>query len=222
MKRKDVIKSILILSISLAVLVSPQLHAFVITQTFNKSIYPNGTLIITTTPRATFPSDWSYCYLGQSDFDVVVVNYNFNSTSSLVSLATTEFLKCNITINWQFETVNEAKVSYFDYEFENDMSSIRSSSNADLVLVFADLIPPIDSVYEHLGGYSRVQSHFAMVFTTQLSTSTHMSAIALHELAHCMGYWHSTDNTDVMYPTFYGTNLHFTQQTIDDLYDLHH
>ncbi len=222
MYRKEVVRDIFILSIILVLLVSPQLHSFVINQTFNKSLYPNGTLIITTTPTATFPSDWSYCYLGDNNLDAVVIYYNMNDTGNFITLVNTELQKCDITINWQFHNISEDRVSYFDYEFENNMNFIRTSSNADLVIVFADLIPPIDSVYEHLGGYSRVQSHFAVVFTPQLAMPSYSSAIALHELAHCLGYWHSNDNTDVMYPTFYGDNIHFNQQTIDDLYELHH
>ena len=204
------------------ILIAPQTTAFFLTQSFNKSIYPDGTLVITHTPQASFPNDWTYCYIGENQIDVRVMFYNYEGDSSLLTHIDEQLAEADIHIDWGFTFVNESDQVYFDFEFEAKVGELQDRVGADIVLVFADLVPPKDSVYDNLGGYARVQNQVAIVFTPQLATEQYISSLGLHELSHCLGYWHSTDSSDVMYPTYSGGNNDFTAETIDALYDLHH
>jgi len=222
METGKTLRTFFILIIVLFVLITPQVHSFFITQQFNKSIYPDGTLVITSQPTANFPRDWHYCYEGQNELDALCMFYNVPYEPSLVNHIDDQLALADIDIRWTFDTYNENDTVYFDFEFENIMTSAMDDENADFVLVFADLVTPQDEIYGDLGGYARVQINFAIVFCPMLSTSMHKSSLGLHEVSHLLGYWHSDDPDDVMYPMYTGFNNDFTQDTIDALYDIHH
>lgn len=210
------------LVVILVIITLPQVGSMLISQTFQKSLYPDNTLVITSRPEASFPQDWRYCHIGDNEISVEVVFHNFAIDEDYLNTTDTELEKCDIDLTYTFTTINEPDMVYFDFEFEDIMNDYRMESDADYVLVFTKLLTPKDGVYDNLGGYARVQTHFAVVFTSRLISEQYISSIALHEMCHLLGYWHSDNPQDVMYPTYSGNNNILTSETVDALYDLHH
>lgn len=221
-KTVSLVKSLVFLILTLVILITPQVHSAFLNQSFSKSLYPDGSYIITTTPTASFPNDHTYCYIGENNLDVQVVFYNYDGSTGIVNHIDDELDRADINIDWHFTSIDEPQIVYFDFEFEILMQDYRHDSNSDYVLVFTTMDTPDDGEYYNLGGYARLQNHFGIVFTNRLVTSTHISAIGLHEITHLLGYWHSEHPQDVMYPNFSGSNICFTDDTVDVLYELHH
>jgi hypothetical protein len=192
-----------------------------INQTFTKGLYPTGSYIITTLPTATFPTDHKYCFIGDNTLDVEIVWHNVHAYGEeIVDHIDDELAKADISIDWGFSDFDTDAQTFFDFEFELLMQDFKGSS--EFVLVFTNMMPPADAEYYNLGGYARLSNHFAIIFTENLGTSQHVSSIGLHELCHLLGYWHSENPDDVMYPTYNGANNILTDETVDILYELHH
>lgn len=216
------VRTMIFLIILLVLLITPQMHSLFINQTFSKNLYPSGSYIITTMPTATFPNDHVYCNIGQSNIEVTVVFHNTEYSNSITGRATQELDKAEIAMTYNYVDFNDETDVYFDFEFEMILRDYRDQYSSDYVIAITDMKPPADGEYYNLGGYARLQNYCAIVFADTLQYDSYVSSIFLHELCHLLGYWHSDNPLDVMYPTYSGGNNILTEETIETLYDLHH
>jgi hypothetical protein len=190
------------------------------------SSYEDGSCVLTSRPLATFPDDWGYCYIDDSTISICVLTLNQDITIEMLAPIVEKFAMANISITFTgIKKMEEEEKSYLDYDLEQMGMEYRIQSDADIVLFLTYLQGVESAGYGDLGGYARVDKHFATVFVPSTYRNYGMdgvNCIATHELAHCLGYWHSDNPNDLMYPRFRGSNDEFTEQTAEELYRLHH
>jgi hypothetical protein len=216
----------IVISIMLAILLAPPFTQGIM-KVSTLSIYEAGSLILTTKPEATFPDDWQYCYLDDATISVAVITMNQEQiTLPMLNPIIEKYEDAGITITFTgVKEYTETEKSYLDYDLEQFAVQYKNEQSADVVLVLTYLEGLESAGYGDLGGYSRVDTHFACVLVPKVYKHFGVSgvmSIATHEIAHCLGYWHSNNQNCIMYPQFSGTNDEFSDDTAEEIYKLHH
>jgi hypothetical protein len=216
---------LIMLLLLLAILLAPPFSQGVM-KFASVSSFEAGSLILTTKPEASFPDDWAYCYLDDATISICVLTMNQDINLADLNQVIDEFSSASITITFTgIEAIEEVEKSYLDYDLEQMSVQYRMEQHADIVLVLTYLQGVESAGYGDLGGYANVNNHFACVLVPKVYRNFGLdgvNCIAIHEVAHCLGYWHSPNPDCIMYPHFSGVNDKFTDDTVGELYRLHH